>query len=280
MRQAIVTIGLLHLASACGPQFMVVPRDGNVAAVAQTPTATLTAYAEQWESSPYDLADYVTPILVSVRNNGPTEVRVSYVDFALRDDRGTRYVALNPYGSPLAARDYGALERPRLYAQRSVGPPSGVRGGGIGGRVVVGPPSYSRGFSPPSFSGPNRRRVYGGYGGVPWAGFYLFGGARGFYGPGFSYWGGAMIVPTGYATWVYPWGPPYYPTAMVPSQEILEQGLPEGVLSPGGHATGFIYFQHATARGQGTLDLAWELHDVRTSADIGVAHVELEILSR
>ena len=57
----------------------------------------MVAFANQWDAYPFDLADYVTPIAVELYNPGPNEVRVSYVDLALRDASGFRYAAINPY---------------------------------------------------------------------------------------------------------------------------------------------------------------------------------------
>jgi hypothetical protein len=84
-------------AAGCAPEFAVVPRNGMDRAVAQMNGVTLVAFANQWDAYPYDLADYVTPIAVELYNPGPSDVRVSYADLALRDQSGFRYAAINPY---------------------------------------------------------------------------------------------------------------------------------------------------------------------------------------
>src|SRR4051812_46371319 len=95
------TYGLLAFLSlaACGPQFAVVPRGGAPQVQSTVANVTLTAFANQWDADPDDLADYITPIAVDIYNASPYEVRVSYADFALTDQRGFRYAALNPFSA-------------------------------------------------------------------------------------------------------------------------------------------------------------------------------------
>src|ERR1700760_3634804 len=81
--------------AGCAAEYAVVPRGGSDRAVAQGNGVTLVAFANQWESTPDDLADYVTPIAVELYNPGPNEVRVTYADLALRDASGFRYGAIN-----------------------------------------------------------------------------------------------------------------------------------------------------------------------------------------
>src|SRR5262249_18035152 len=96
MRQVLVALALVTV--GCGPEFSVLPRNGQARIQAQAPMGIpVTAHAEQWRGDPYDLADWFTPILVELYNPGPYEVRVSLADFALRDEHGTRYAAINPF---------------------------------------------------------------------------------------------------------------------------------------------------------------------------------------
>src|SRR5262249_33115276 len=104
------TCTIVIAAAACGPEWAVVPRNGMERAVAQAAPnggVTMVAFANQWDEYPYDLADYVTPIAVELYNPGPYDVRVSYVDLALRDGSGFRYAAINPY---IPATTVGAAE--------------------------------------------------------------------------------------------------------------------------------------------------------------------------
>src|SRR5678816_937472 len=88
---------LLLFAAACGPQIAVVPQGGLDRAVSAPGPVTLTALYSEWSGSPDDLTEYLTPIAVELYNPGPYEVRVSYADFSLHDERGFRYAAINPF---------------------------------------------------------------------------------------------------------------------------------------------------------------------------------------
>ncbi len=109
-------------------------------------------------------------------------------------------------------------------------------------------------------------------------GYWLHDGARRYYGPGPLYWREPFFYGPGYWDWVFWWGGPYAPFGYRrPTQDILTYGLPEGVLSPGGRVSGFVYFQNATSRGAHQLDLTWELHDAHTNGMLGTVHVALLI---
>lgn len=320
-------LGLLCtlLVVGCGPEFAVVPRGGldRVVAKGEGPATgvTMVAFANQWDAYPYDLADYVTPIAVELYNPGPYEIRVTYVDLALRDQSGFRYAAINPYIPATTVGDAPILDAPPrpvllaangnlVVAGRMGGGGGGFRGGG-GGGVHVGAPSVGRSYGgsygggfrvgppmggrvgPPmggGFIGPphggvvvgppgvRRPGVGWGYVGGGWNGYLVHGGLRGYYGWGVGYWGGPWIYPPYYNDWVFMWGPAYYPAR--PSTEVLELGLPEGVLPAGAHVSGFLYFKRATGSHQGALDLSWEVHDARSGASLGSLHVPLEVVHR
>lgn len=301
--------------SACGPEFAVVPRGGIERAVAegQGPAAgvTMVAFGNQWDQYPYDLADYVTPIAVELYNPGPNEVRVSYVDLALRDQSGFRYAAINPYIPATTVGEAPILAPPPapvLLAANGtmVAVAGGFHGGGaarFGGGFHVGAPAGGRAYSPGArvyspgarFGAPRGGVVIGppggarfgggvgvrggwGYGGGGWNGYLVQGGLRPYYGWGVGYWGGPWLYPPYYDDWVFMWGPSYYPSR--PSTEVLELGLPEGVLPAGARVSGFLYFKRATGAHQGALDLSWEIHDARSSASLGSLHVPLEVVRK
>jgi hypothetical protein len=155
---------------------------------------------------------------------------------------------------------------------------SSVRFAAPSGRVVIGPPGG--------------RRYPGGYvGGSAWHGFLISGGLRGYYGPGAIYFGGPIGYPPYYYDWVYPWSVGIYPSSR-PSDDVLALALPEGVLPPGGHVNGFLYFKNASAKGERRLDLAWELVEAQPEAQpgtppnaragrsLGSLHVPLEVVRR
>jgi hypothetical protein len=299
-------------ASACGPEFAVVPRGGidRVVAQGQGPAngVTIVAFANQWDAYPFDLADYVTPIAVELYNPGPNEVRVSYVDLALRDSSGFRYAAINPYipATAVGENDAGKLpddavllaaNGPMIVASNHsgfhgggggahfggghvVGPPPSTRSGGGyygGGRAIIPPPRGGVIVGPPGV-GMRRPGVGWGYSGGGWSGYRVHGGLRPYYGWGVGYWGGPWIYPPYYRDWVFFWGPSYYPAR--PSTEVLELGLPEGVLPPGARVSGFLYFKRATGSHQGALDLSWDVHDAQSGASLGSLHVPLEVVHR
>jgi len=316
MRRMFLALSCVLFASACGPEFAVVPRGGmdRVVAQGQGPAngVTMVAFANQWDAYPYDLADYVTPIAVELYNPGPYEVRVSYVDFALRDSSGYRYAAINPYIPATAVGEADPIlpqpEKPVLLAANGPlvvavnwGHAGGAHFGGGGhyggahyggGRVITAPPSRGYGghaiipapgrvrggviVGPP---GVHRPGVGGwGYVGGGWSGYRVHAGLRPYYGWGVGYWGGPWIYPPYYRDWVFFWGPSYYPAR--PSTEVLELGLPEGVLPPGARVSGFLYFKRATGSHQGALDLSWDVHDAQSGASLGSLHVPLEVVHR
>jgi hypothetical protein len=265
---------LFVVVAACSTEIAVVPRGGLDRAVSAPGPVILTAFSSEWNGNPDDLTEYITPIAVELYNSSPYEVRVSYGDFALNDERGFRYAAINPF---VPASQLSELEKPVLLAARGGGGGGGGRGGGgfghsTGGRssgtwssgggghgIVVGPPSGRRSYG----------YVGGGRG---WSGYTVHGGLRGWY-PGLPYWrdpwlwGGGVI-------W---WGPGYYPDR--PSRDVIDAALPEGVLSPGGRVNGYLYFQKATDRSR-NLGLTWEAHDPRTNTVVGMANVALEVRER
>jgi hypothetical protein len=297
MRRSIFVslVAVAGLFAGCGPEWAVVPRDGLDRVVGQSNGVTMVAFENQWAGDPYDLANYVTPIAVELYNGSPYEVRVNYADFALRDQSGTRFPAINPYytangysaaDAPISDSDGKvvmlASNGPILLASHSGGGHSsggGFHGGGYHGSAI------RSGGAPRGYVGAGGRwvgaapgpRGWGIHGGA-WHGFRPVVGTRRWYGYGVGYWGGPWAYPPYYWTWVYGWGPLYYPSG--PSEDVLELGLPEGVLPPGARVSGFLYFKKATGPGQGGLDLAWEAHDAQTGAALAGVHLPLEVMHR
>jgi hypothetical protein len=251
--------------SACAPEIAVVPMGQPVAS---SGPITLTAFASEWTGSPEDLPEYITPIAVDLFNAGPYEVRVSYADFALRDERGFRYGAINPF---IPAQLGQAQAEGTLVASRGSHFSGFSRGSGSShsysrSGVTVGPPSGRRGYG-----------TIGSHGGG-WSGYYVGPGARGWYGAGWNFWGGPFLYPPWYSRFVFFWGPGYYPSER-PSRDVIDAALPEGVLAPGGRVNGYLYFQKATDRSR-RLDISWEARDARTQVFVGAVHVPLEVVER
>src|SRR5690348_10980646 len=78
MRISIPSIWLSLTSLACVPTYAVVPRNGDVSIIGITDGLTLSAFEQQWNGYPRDLADSLTPISVEVANRGTSQVRVSY----------------------------------------------------------------------------------------------------------------------------------------------------------------------------------------------------------
>ena len=271
---------------ACGPEFAVTPHGGVPQASASASGAMITAFAEQWIGDPRDLADSLTPIAVDIYNGTALEIRVSYADFALRNDRGVRLPALNPFQTQVSSNDE-ALQPGPLLAGPLVGPSGAVitsalpaafghGGGGFHGGFRGGSRGVSRSYGRGGFGGTH---LYGGGGygrGPRWgAGFHVHGGLRGYYGPGALYWGGPWYLTPGYSDYVYGWSNGGY--RYQPSGDVIELGVPEGVLAPGAHINGFLYFQKATAPDVRTLTLTWEPHDARTDANVPVGNAQIAL---
>jgi len=77
--------------------------------------------------------------------------------------------------------------------------------------------------------------------------FLLYERYRMFY-PAFSYWDGPWdFDPVFYDQYYATWKP------ALPTRDMLQQALPEGVLQPGGSAAGFLYFNHLQEKGPVTF---------------------------
>src|SRR5262245_1371776 len=95
------------LLAGCGGHLLVtVPADPARASV-YAGTAVLTATGAAWDGDPDDLSEHLVVVGVDVANQGPGAVRVAYTDFALTDETGYRYGAINPFA---AAAVTGAAE--------------------------------------------------------------------------------------------------------------------------------------------------------------------------
>jgi hypothetical protein len=229
MRIVVALLGLTVVAAwgSCATTYQIRPAAGGDLASRSAAGLSMVVDPDAWEAQPYDLADYMTPIAIRIINNSGQDVRVSYADFALVNEQGFRYSAVNPYGlmgsvgqrPPLPEAEPGLASaetgeaKPVLVAARA--------------RLQVVP---GRRF----FVYPRARYVFRYY--DPWP----YGWVEPFYGPYVSVWSGA-----------------YYPSN--PTEDILRLGMPEGVVRPGGQVSGFVYFQNAGQRST-RLQLTWSAH--------------------
>jgi hypothetical protein len=86
--------------------------------------------------------------------------------------------------------------------------------------------------------------------------------------PRFSIYDGAFAYdPAYYAPYIT-----RYREIRLPTPEMVQRALPEGVLSPGGRAAGFVYFEplHRDAR---TLTLSVDIVDARSGTSLGAATI-------
>ncbi|HTE46103.1 MAG TPA: hypothetical protein VK636_12705 [Gemmatimonadaceae bacterium] len=86
--------------------------------------------------------------------------------------------------------------------------------------------------------------------------------------PRFSRYAGAFALDRSYYS-------PYatrYREIKLPTVDMVQRALPEGVLSPGGHATGFVYFE-ALHRDAKTLTLTVDIVDASTGELVNTAHI-------
>lgn len=74
----------------------------------------------------------------------------------------------------------------------------------------------------------------------------------------------------------------YYPRldeADLPTPEMLSRALPEGVLAPGGRASGFVYFERVDEPARGQLDFRFSLVGAQTQRDFGAIEIPFTVES-
>ena len=94
----------------------------------------------------------------------------------------------------------------------------------------------------------------------------------GYYYPGYPLW----ASPFPYASF----GPtPYSWPQRLPTEDMIAEALPEGVLEPGGHVDGFVYFQGVTQR-EDHVKFDFKLVDGSTQQQVGEAVVPFLVKHR
>jgi hypothetical protein len=191
---------------------------GRDVASATSNGVELRAKADDWQGD-RGVLEYVTPVYVTLINNGSRDVQVRYATMSLLGREGQGYAALPPFevtGSIdklVLAREYHVV--PRItYNRFQVAP--------FYGSVYSAPRAES------------------------------------------SHWGGVNYYDAHYPRWTV--------EVELPTQEMLEWALPEGVLASGGTVSGYVYFQKVpTAVTRVTLD--WELVDASSSQRFGIVRI-------
>jgi hypothetical protein len=105
-------------------------------------------------------------------------------------------------------------------------------------------------------------------GGRPYYPYTGFGGApylRGYY-PQLGIYSGPFAFSDGYYAAYAPVWSGYRPVEL-PTEDMLERALPEGVVEPGGRVGGFLYFQRI--KGSGSFTFSADLLDARTGERFG-----------
>ncbi|RKH31703.1 hypothetical protein D7Y13_33450 [Corallococcus praedator] len=97
---------------------------------------------------------------------------------------------------------------------------------------------------------------------------YVHGPRRGYYPPYYGPWGSPFYDP-----FLYSW--PQYQEPL-PTEDMLNNALPEGTLEPGGTQQGFLYFQ-GVARREDAVTLQVKLVDATTGEPFGALDIPFQV---
>jgi len=184
-------------------------------AVAEVRGVRVIARSDAWSGFPPNL-DKVTPILVTIENNGKVPLRLRYNEFALiAPSTGKRYAAI---------------------------PPFNVRGVEVEPVTSLG---YS-GFWVAPYYAPYYPRLRPYHGAFPFDEYYYD-----------QY----------YPAWV---------DIQLPTGDMIQKALPEGVLDPGGRITGYLYFQNVD-RDAGMVEFTQDLVDAEDGKSFGTVRIPFEV---
>ncbi len=101
--------------------------------------------------------------------------------------------------------------------------------------------------------------------------FFLAPGYSPYYDWNFDQWDGPFEDDLGYyGTYYTMWN------VSLPTQDMRAQGIPEGVLSPGGELSGFLYFQKVT-KSSGPATLTFDLTNANNSQSMGKVNLAFEV---
>jgi hypothetical protein len=168
-----------------------------LAAVSESGGVRMVVQPEAWRGAPEHLDRELTPLKVTIENQGDQPVRVRYEDFVIETGRGMQYTPLPPLN--IKGEVTETADRPVYLPRYAIAP----------------------------------------YAIVP-----RFGHTRFYLAPWY------MSYYSGLRPWAYPWRfnglyyDTYYPrwTVKLPTADMLEMAIPEGVIDAGGTLSGFLYF--------------------------------------
>lgn len=198
-----------------GPGARPAPPGPGKGAMGSVNGITIVARSDAWAGFPPDLEE-VTPVLVTITNDGKAPVRLRYNEFSLVAPTGQRYAAIPPFN--VRGTEVEPIEEVAEYS---------------GFRVA-----------------PYHARYYPWL--EPYAGEFPF---DEFY----------------YST--------YYPRFVrieLPTGDMIQKALPEGVLEPGGSISGFLYFENVGSDVK-RVDFTADLVNAATGRHFGAVRIPFSV---
>lgn len=284
------TLGLTGCVVA---QIRPAPAGQQVAPVGNVASATASGVrvsvdGTAWNGYPSDLGQYVSPIYVSIENHSGHPIRVQYSDFQIVGGSGFRYIPLaflNQKNQPNSPNPTGP-KSPSPPPDRNLNPPPSdppptLHQAPDGTDRAPGISDLNDGMTAPDSvetnwlteADPLSGRVQLAVARGPLLARYH--GHRGYYWVR-PYWGPRFWYPYGgwypYAYW---YGDPYYRwQVQLPTQDMVNAGLPEGTIDDGGHVAGFLYFQRLTHR-ESQLQFEARLPDAKEGETVATISIPL-----
>lgn len=198
-----------------GPGAQPAPPGPGKGAVAMVHGVRVIARSDAWSGFPPNL-DKVTPILVTIENDGTVPIRIRYNEFSLV--------------APTTGTSYAAI------------PPFNIRGTEVEPINTLG----NSGFWVAPYYAPYYPGLRPYYGAFPFDQFYY---------------------DRYYPTWI---------NIQLPTGDMVQKALPEGVLDAGGRVTGYLYFQNVK-REAGMVEFTDELVNAASGETFGVVRIPFEV---
>ncbi len=213
------------------------PGNPNVA-FAEVSGVRVFVAGDAWKGDPPNLPKVFTPIQVTIENQSGHPLRVSYEDFKLVGQSGFAYAAI----PPMQAK--GVVSASAGPSPRAAVAPVGFQPGGL---VVV--PAATRIYHQHFFVAPYFSWYY----------------------PGWPAWPYAFPYDPFYYDRMYAYWPERLPT-----QDMLSNALPAGVLNNGGRIFGFLYFQGIADR-ESRVSFEEQLVDASSGQPFGRVSLPFEV---
>jgi len=222
-------------------------RLGDKVAFAQEAGVRVWVNGDAWNDDPLDLRDVLTPVHVSIENAGTRPLRLAYADFSLVGDSGMRYAAMSPLRAdselPTSSLEPG---QPQLMNAQLVKTQFMKTAAHRASPARVRPRFHHHHF----YIAPQ----------------------YGYFYPGYPLWGAPF-------PYTYFGGGPYSWPRTLPTDDMIAEALPEGVLEPGGHVDGFVYFQ-TVGRRETRVRFDYKLYDARADAKLGEIIIPLRVTTQ